>query len=172
MFISLVTASGCFWHLQGGYAQPTPLVAPGGGLAELSVGLGDLRSKPTTVLPEHLSLDVVGHSTTAGRRLGLGVSAAWVPLAGWARDWSPSVRLGLRGLQLEWLPAVAPSGSVSGVFEVGLLFFPAHGTRSRWSWTVALSGEGFLRYGLPLPPGFQLALLVGVGFGNSIGPTS
>ncbi len=56
--------------------------------------------------------------------------------------------------------------------QVGVVFFPSHATLGRAFFSVTLAGEGFVRYGLPLPPGFMLSLLLGVGFGNSIGPTS
>ncbi|MDX2015191.1 MAG: hypothetical protein SFW67_33670 [Myxococcaceae bacterium] len=165
-------ASGCFWRAQGGYVQPMPFSGPGGGLVEVSGGLGDLRSKPSSVAPEHLSVDAVAHTSAVGQRLGLGVSAAWVPLAGWAHDWSPHVRVGLRALQVEWLTSTPPAGGLSGVLEAGAVFFTGHGTRGRAFFSLVLAGEGLVRYGLTLPPGFLLSVLLGVGFGTSIGPSS
>ena len=164
--------SGCFLRAQGGYSTSVPVSGAGGGVLEVSAGLGDLRSEPASILPEHSSLDVVGHVTTSGHRLGFGPSAMWVPLSGWKHDWSPTVRLGARVLQVEWLPALKPTGSVSGLAELGVLFFPSRATRSRTSFGASFGGELFLRYGLPVAPEVRLFLLLNVGLGNSIGPTS
>jgi hypothetical protein len=171
MAIALLS-SACFVRVQGGYAQPVPVQGVGGGALELSAGLGDVRVAPRSVAPSHLSLDGVGHLTPSGNRLGLGVSAAWEPLAGWAHDWSPQVRLGVRALQVEWLPSQRATGSLSAIVEAGVVFFPGRETRSRLLFSLDLAAEGFVRYGLPLPPGFQVSLRLGVGFGNSVGPTS
>lgn len=75
-------------------------------------------------------------------------------------------------LQVEWLPSLKPTGSVSGLAEAGVLFFPSRATRSRTSFGASFGGELFLRYGLPVPPEVRVFLLLNVGFGNSIGPTS
>lgn len=164
--------SGCFVRAQGGYSTSIPVSGPGGGLLEVSAGSGDLRSEPASILPEHSSVDLVGHVTSSGHRLGFGPSATWVPLSGWKHDWSPTVRLGARLLQVEWLPALRPTGSVSGLAEVGVLFFPSHATRRRTSFGASMGAELFLRYGLPIAPEVRLFLLLNVGFGTSIGPTS
>lgn len=167
-----VCCSGCFLRAQAGYSTSVPLSGAGGAVAEVSAGMGDLRSEPASIFPEHASLDLVGHVTTSGHRLGFGPSAMWVPLSGWKHDWSPTVRLGARLLQVEWLPSLRPTGSVSGLAEVGVLFFPSRATRSRTAFGASLGGEVFLRYGLPVPPELRLFLLLSIGLGNSIGPTS
>lgn len=168
----LCTFSGCFWRAQAGYVTAVPLNGGGGGSLELSVGGGDLRSKPSSVWPEHLSVDAAASLTTSGHRLGLGPSVMWVPLSGWAHDWSPTIRLGGKLLQVEWLPLQPATGSVSGLLELGVVLFPSHATRGRTSFGVSLGAEVFARYGIAAAPGVRLFVSFSVGFGNSVGPTS
>lgn len=170
--VSLLS-SGCFWRAQAGYALAVPPVGPGGGALEVSAGAGDVRSEPSSVLvPQLASIDVAGHLSTSGQRLGLGASATWAPLAGWRHDWSPTLRLGARVLQVEWLPALRPTASLSGLAELGVLFFPSHATRGRVTFGLSLAGEVFVRYGIGAPPGVSLFGLVSFGYGTSLGPTS
>lgn len=110
--------------------------------------------------------------TTAGHRLGLGPSVMWVPLSGWEHDWSPTIRLGGKLLQVEWLPMQRATGSVSGLLEVGVVLFPGRATRGRLNFGVSVGVEVFARYGIAAAPGVRGFISLSVGFGNSLGPTS
>lgn len=168
----LFTVSGCFWRAQAGYVNALPLNGAGGANLEVSAGSGDLRKKPSSVLPEHFSVDVAGSLTTSGHRLGLGPSVMWVPLSGWEHEWSPTVRLGSKLLQVEWLPLQPATGSISGLLELGLVFLDGRTTRGRLSFGFSLGAEVFARYGIAAAPGVRGFVSFSVGYGNSIGPTS
>lgn len=170
LFVLLL--SGCFWRAQAGYVNSLPLEGAGGATLEVCAGSGDLRSKPASVWPEHLSLDAAMSLTTAGHRLGLGPSVMWVPLSGWEHDWSPTIRLGGKLLQVEWLPMQPATGSVSGLLEVGVALFPGRATRGRLNFGVSVGVEVFARYGIAAAPGVRGFISWSVGFGNSLGPTS
>ncbi len=168
----LFTLSGCFWRAQAGYVNSFPLDGAGGASLEVSAGSGDLRQKPASVLPEHVSVDAAASLTTSGHRLGLGPSVMWVPLSGWEHDWSPTIRLGGKLLQVEWLPLQPATGSVSGLLELGVVFLHGRTTRGRLSFGLSLAAEVFARYGIAAAPGVKGFVSFSVGFGNSLGPTS
>jgi hypothetical protein len=168
----VVACDGCMAHAQVGYVNAVPVPDAGGVQLEVSDGIGDLREPATSLSPMFATIDLVGHATASSQRLGVGPSVMWAPLSGWDRDWTPTVRLALRPLQLELVRA-ALTGSGSGAVEVGLAWYPSQATRERMHYTVALSAEGFARYGAAVDPfALRFALLLGVGYGNSIGPTS
>lgn len=168
---ALLTLSGCFFRAQAGYQTTLPGVDPGGGQAEVSFGLGDFRSRAHWAAPIQYGIDLVGHSGVSGHRFGAGVSTLWAPMAGWNYNWSPTLRLGGRLGQVEWIPEA--NGSMSGMAELGVAYFPGQGTRSRTVYSLALGGEFFGRFGITTPPLVpRFTLLLGITFDSSIGPTS
>jgi hypothetical protein len=161
---------GCFFRAQGGYQTTLPGIDPGGGQLEVSAGLGDFRSRSHPAAPIQYGLDLVGHAGVSGQRLGFGLSTLWAPLSGWDFNWSPTLRLGGRLLQVEWIPEA--SGSLSGFAELGVALFPDRGTRKRTVYSLCVGAELFGRYGIPGPVAGRFSLLLGVTFDTSIGPTS
>ena len=113
-----VALSGCFFRAQAGYQTALPGTDPGGGQLEVSAGLGDMRNTGHPAAPIQYGLDFVGHAGTSGHRFGFGLSTLFAPLHGWDHNWSPTVRLGGRLLQIEWLPK--DGGSVSGFTSIRL----------------------------------------------------
>ena len=164
--------SGCFFRAQAGYQTSLPGTDPGGGQVEVSAGLGDIRNHGHPAAPIQYGVDFVGHVGTSGHRFGFGLSTLFAPMHGWNFNWSPTLRLGGRVLQVEWLPK--ESGSVSGFAELGVAFFPDRGTRGRTIYSVSIGAEIFGRYGIPpIPPMTgRYSLLFGITFDSSIGPTS
>ena len=166
----LLLLPGCFLRAQGGYQTTLPGIDPGGGQLEVSAGLGDLRKAPQPAEPSQYNVDLVGHVGLSGHRLGFGLSTLWAPLAGWEHDWSPTIRVGGRALQVEWFPRA--SGSVSGFAELGVAFFPDRATRKRKVYSICLGAELFGRYGIATDPVGRFWLSFGITWDSSIGPTS
>lgn len=170
LLLLLLLFPGCFFRAQAGYQTTLPGTDAGGGNLEISAGLGDFRSRAHPAAPIQYGLDLVGHSGVSGHRVGFGLSTLWAPMAGWNFNWSPTFRLGIRPLQVEWLPK--ENGSVSGIAELGVAYFPGQGTRSRTVYSLSVGTELFGRYTTPTPASFRFSLLLAITFDSSIGPTS
>lgn len=161
-----LASSGCFVRAQGGYQTSAIWSDPGGGQAELSAGKSDFRATGKTFRPIQYGIDLVAHAGESGQRLGLGLSALWAPLSGWSSDWSPTVRLGGRPLQLEWGTLTKPSVSVLG--EVGLAFFPDRHPTRRAIYSVSAGIELFGQQGVSTLFQHRVYVLTGVTFDLAI----
>lgn len=158
----MLAASGCFVRAQGGYQTSAPLKDPGGPQGEISFGKSDFRQHGKPLKPVQYGLDVVAHTGPSGSRLGLGLSALWAPLSGWLFDWSPTLRLVGRPLQLEWASPPRPAISIAG--ELGLAWFPSRHPTTRAIYSVSAGIELFGHSGISSFFQTRVYVLLGVTF--------
>jgi hypothetical protein len=141
--LACLPAIGCYAFGEAGYTNTVRTDGIGDVAAVARVGLGDLRSETTHVLPEAALRADLG---TVGDRGEVGIDVAYALRLGWRTALTPILRGGVWLAPLRGGDARADDLAIPAI-DFGVLGLSGNGTNQRSAWVVGLRGEWLGRAG-------------------------